>query len=86
MKAPYVLLASIVISAVAACGPSPTGMEAAPQGGTYNTSSDGGLVFGSGNRTESDTTETTTTTSTADAGGESDSEDGRGGLVFGSGN
>ncbi len=85
MRAPFVLLiASVVVSAVAGCTASPTGVEARPHGAAFSTSSGGGLGFGSGNRSETDTT-TAMEGTTADEGGETEAE-GRGGLVFGSGN
>lgn len=71
----------IALTVVAACAELPTDSKAGPPeagGPSYN----GGLVFGSGNRSDSTTTTTTTSTEgSATTGTTSD-----GGLVFGSGN
>lgn len=74
-----VIVAVLACGALAACnGNSPT--QAVP--GTAGPSYDGGMGYGSGNRTQ-DGDETTTTTST---GGAASDTTGRGGMGYGSGN
>lgn len=77
MKTARLALGALVI--LAGCAELPTDSKAGrPEVG--GPSYDGGLVFGSGNRAQGDSTQTTTTSTT-----NTDST-GRGGLVFGSGN
>lgn len=77
MRLPVALTSALVL--IGACAEIPTtavGSRTLEGGPNY----DGGLVFGSGNR--SDSTQTTTSSSTSTP----DSANTRGGLVFGSGN
>ena len=76
----------LALTVLAACAELPTDSKAGPPN-AGGPSYDGGLVFGSGNRTEGDSTQTaTTTTSTTTSDSTDNSGDGDGGLVFGSGN
>lgn len=81
MKGPAVLLLAVLGSAiVSGCNTSPVVVE--PRSEAGRNSAEGGLVFGSGNRSEADST----TAATSSEGGDSGGQDGRRGLVFGSGN
>ena len=73
--------AVLVLVALAGCEATPTISADGVHG-----SRDGGVIFGSGNRSGSDSTSTTTTTSTGENTGATTSDDGRGGVIFGSGN
>jgi hypothetical protein len=72
--------AVLVLVCVAGCEGTPTISADGVRG-----SQDGGVIFGSGNRSGSDSTGTTTT-STGENTGATTSDDGRGGVIFGSGN
>jgi hypothetical protein len=72
-------IAIVALAVLGGCAELPTDSKAGPPevGGP---SFDGGLVFGSGNRSQTDSTQTQTSSTT------STDSTGRGGLVFGSGN
>ena len=71
--------AVLVLVGMAGCEATPTISADGVRG-----SQDGGVIFGSGNRSGSDST--STTTSTGENTGATTSDDGRGGVIFGSGN
>lgn len=82
MKRARLIVPVIAAIALAACGDSPmVPVNTSPdqhKPSYSNSDGSGGLVFGSGNRSDADTT---SVSATADTG-----SDQRGGLVFGSGN
>lgn len=75
------IVAVLALMALAGCDAAPTISVEGIDG-----SQDGGVIFGSGNRAGSDSTTITTTTATGENTDATTSNDGRGGVIFGSGN
>lgn len=75
------IVAVLALVVLAGCEATPT-ISVEGVGGLQ----DGGVIFGSGNRAGSDSTGTSTTSATGENTGATTSDDGRGGVIFGSGN